>query len=416
MPIEYGPRIVTDGLVLALDAADINSFDEYENLVLQTSQIGVTPTYSASGIVGVNTTATTAPNGLYEASTLDNNGNTSANYVFGGAAVGLTTNTTYTYSIHIKQGTKPDFQITIDENGFGGKRYYSSFTYSNESVTTGVSGNTGNDGVVVGSTATKLTNGWYRLSLTFRTSTTAASGFVDMINRFGNTSGSNYVWGRQLELGSTANNYYATTGTAKTRGSTWIDLSGNSNNGTLTNGPTYSIDNGGSIVFDGTNDYVNLGNILNIGTGQFSIECIARISSLATANFSKVASKGVYNENGWRLRMNKTASNVYRIALEYDPTSVITILNPIQPDTWYHFLVCRDSSNLMSTYANGVLTSTTTITSDLTNSNYNYIIGDSGALLEPFNGNVACYRHYNRALTATEVQQNFNALRGRFGI
>ncbi len=199
-------------------------------------------------------------------------------------------------------------------------------------------------------------------------------------------------------------------------GTTWTDLSGRSNNGTLTNVPTYNIDNGGSIVFDGTNDYVNLGNILNIGTGQFSIECIARISSLATANFSKVASKGVYNENGWRLRMNKTASNVYRIGFEYDPTSAITILNPIQPDTWYHFLVCRDSSNLMSTYANGVLTSTTTITSDLTNSNYNYIIGDNGALSEPFNGNVACYRHYNRALTATEVQQNFNALRGRFGI
>jgi hypothetical protein len=54
-------------------------------------------------------------------------------------------------------------------------------------------------------------------------------------------------------------------------GTTWNDLSGNGNTGTLTNGPTYSSDNGGSIVFDGTNDYVPLVN--NLGDPQqFTIE------------------------------------------------------------------------------------------------------------------------------------------------
>ena len=190
-------------------------FDDYsmsENLVLYSSQIGITPNYTVAGTTELNTLATAAPNGLNEASLLDNIGNTGTNYVFGSAGISLAIGTTYTYSIYIKQGTKPDFQITIDENGFGGKRYYSSFTYSTETVTTGITGAI-NDGVVIGSTATKLPNGWYRLSLTFNTSTTNVGGFVDMINRFGNTSGSNYVWGRQLEYGSVATNYTPTTTT-----------------------------------------------------------------------------------------------------------------------------------------------------------------------------------------------------------
>jgi hypothetical protein len=199
-------------------------------------------------------------------------------------------------------------------------------------------------------------------------------------------------------------------------GTSWTDLSGNGNNGTLVNGVGYNSDNGGSLVFDGSNDYVNLGNILNIGTGQFSIECIAKVSSLTSANYSKVASKGVYNVNGWRLYMGKNPSNVYSLSFEYDPTPSISILSPIQTNTWYHFLICRNSSNLMSTYLNGELKNTSTVTSNLTNSNYNYIIGNDGGLIEPFMGNVACYRHYNRALTAAEIQQNFNALRSRFGI
>ncbi len=44
-------------------------------------------------------------------------------------------------------------------------------------------------------------------------------------------------------------------------GNTWYDLTINGNNGTLTNGPTFSSINGGGIVFDGINDYVSVGNL-----------------------------------------------------------------------------------------------------------------------------------------------------------
>jgi hypothetical protein len=54
-------------------------------------------------------------------------------------------------------------------------------------------------------------------------------------------------------------------------GTTWTDLSGKGNNGTLVNGPTFDQANGGSIVFDGTDDYVNLPDGLLSGTGDFTI-------------------------------------------------------------------------------------------------------------------------------------------------
>ncbi len=56
-------------------------------------------------------------------------------------------------------------------------------------------------------------------------------------------------------------------------GTTWTDLSGNGNTGTLTNGPTFSSANGGSIVFDGVDDYVNCGNASSLNferTNSFS--------------------------------------------------------------------------------------------------------------------------------------------------
>ena len=118
--------------------------------------------------------------------------------------------------------------------------------------------------------------------------------------------------------------------------------------------------------------------------------------------------------------MGKNPSNNYSLNFQYGNNTIGDIsisIGAIQENTWYHIVVCRNSNNLLSTYLNGSVGSgSTTTTFNLTTNSYNYFIGKDGRSLENFKGNVTCYRHYNRALTAAEIQQNFNALRVRFGI
>ena len=199
-------------------------------------------------------------------------------------------------------------------------------------------------------------------------------------------------------------------------GTTWTDLSGRGNNGTLVNGVGYDSGNLGSLVFDGVNDNVNLGNILNIGTGPFSIETVAKASS-TTNNFAKVASKGQYLQGGWSLYFGKNLET-YTISFQYGNSSTGLLSLPevvVNIETWYHILITRDSSNLLSFYINSSNISSKNETFNFTTS-FNYVLGANVQNGEFFRGNMALYRHYSRALSASEIQQNFNAIRGRFGI
>jgi hypothetical protein len=203
-------------------------------------------------------------------------------------------------------------------------------------------------------------------------------------------------------------------------GNTWTDLSGNGNNGSLLNGVGFDSGNGGSLVFDGVNDYGDYGNILNIGTGQFTLEVFAKVSPM-TNNFAKIASKGHFQNGGWRMYFGQS-SGTYSFLFQYgnSTTGDITLegQSNLETNKWYHLVVCRDGNNLLSTYLNASFTNSTTTTFNFTTNSYNYFIGrtGSGDVSQYFKGNVAFYKHYNRALTAQEIQQNFNAYRGRFGI
>jgi len=91
-------------------------------------------------------------------------------------------------------------------------------------------------------------------------------------------------------------------------GTTWTDMSGNNNNGTLTNGPTFNSANGGSIVFDGSNDFVTLGNqsVLGFTNGIFSVEAWVYIPNSWTAGsqYPNLISKGAtagWDTDGWSL-------------------------------------------------------------------------------------------------------------------
>jgi len=211
-------------------------------------------------------------------------------------------------------------------------------------------------------------------------------------------------------------------------GATWTDLSGNGNNGTLTNGPTYSSANGGSIVFDGIGDYVSgptFSSVLNYQTSG-TIECFFKIISSPSADFEDIwgfASGGSTTRTIWFEASTIVLDNL-RFVWRLSSGSLGTIDTNIAPSTNRNINQVVCSYEVISTnitfrvYINGTFYNSSTVSGSLTNSpSLPLSIGSNlGALAESFNCNIYNFKIYNRALTAAEVSQNFNALRGRFGI
>jgi len=202
----------------------------------------------------------------------------------------------------------------------------------------------------------------------------------------------------------------------------WRDLSNNGNTGTLINSPGFSNNGRGTIVFDGTNDYVNCGNNSSIRlTGDITIDTWIYISA-NPSDWVRIcgigSSDGGSNNRTYGLWYNGTNASVTRNLLwqrysplaQIYPTSVALSLN-----TWYYVSVTTNGS-LHTLYLNGLSIDTTTVAGPwTTNTIDNVTIGYAG-FHTYHNGYIANVKLYNRGLSATEVLQNFNATRTRFGI
>jgi hypothetical protein len=195
----------------------------------------------------------------------------------------------------------------------------------------------------------------------------------------------------------------------------WYDKSGNGFNGTLTNGPTFDSGSGGSIVFDGTNDYIPLtGNIILGNT--FTIMGWVKMSAAANA---------FYNVYGCVANGSDNWFGVYYNVVDFYGTEIAdvnnfhvygtTILNLQQ---WYHIAATINISTV-NVYTNAILD--TSVTKSFTiapwNSNGSNDIGRRGGINQNFfNGSLSNIQTYNRALTTAEILQNYNATKGRFGL
>ena len=198
-------------------------------------------------------------------------------------------------------------------------------------------------------------------------------------------------------------------------GATWTDLSGQGNTVTLTNGPTYSSSNGGSIVFDGINDYVQTANLTTVVSSKtLAAWCqlgsttqtgggLIGVMSTDGATFDTI----VYNETGqgWGF-----GSNFYN-------RTAWSGVSETSTSSWV-YLTATYSNNLYNLYRNGVLILTTTSYAIYTfSAGINFILGKRHSTIAgPLNCKIAQATIHNTALTADQVLQNFNALRGRFGI
>ena len=210
-----------------------------------------------------------------------------------------------------------------------------------------------------------------------------------------------------LDAGNTKS--YSGTGTS------WTDLSGNGNTGTLTNGPTYNSSNLGFFQFV-TNDFAAIPNNVALDTQTPTVEVWVKTNETTQNGFwfekGTVNSQYSLFQSGgnilWRMIIGGSIRNLTTTTATYMNTS-----------NWYQ-VVGTYTSGTRRLYINGVLvnfdTQTGTIETNSGGMSIGVYGGFNGSRGYYYNGNLSSCKVYNRALTAEEIQQNFNATRGRYGI
>ena len=209
--------------------------------------------------------------------------------------------------------------------------------------------------------------------------------------------------GLVLHLNAADPKSYPSTGTV------WYDRSVNKNNGTLVNGPTFSSNNKGSIIFDGINDYINISynSILNAST-EFTVDFWFNSSDISLEQMIFSTSNSIETA-GYHIEifLNKLALQVYPSRVETFSTETLV------SNTFYNAIVSYDLGSVKY-YINGIPKGTANNT--FTPSNVNVFFGAWSRSGLYFKGNLPLLRFYNRALTPSEILQNFNATKSRYGL
>jgi len=196
-------------------------------------------------------------------------------------------------------------------------------------------------------------------------------------------------------------------------GTAWNDLSGNGNTGTLTNGPTYSGTNNGQIVFDGVDDYAILD--ASVGTASAATFLVWLKRNGSQMSYAGILFDRTVRPNGLNFltTTNRIGYHWNNASNTYTWDSGLTV-----PDNQWCMCAISISSTSATAYlcqSSGITRATNPVShSSVTLGIFN--VGRDPAAVRYFNGSISSTMIYNRALSADEIQQNFYALRGRYGI
>ena len=192
-------------------------------------------------------------------------------------------------------------------------------------------------------------------------------------------------------------------------GTSWYDLSNNLNNSALTNGPTFNGGNGGSIVFDGVDDCV----VVNSNASILSTTAYTKVAWFYPTNFTtynNIISGGNSGQHAfWLAGGNKLNSG------HNGNWSTVVSTTTLSLNTWYFGAVTFNITTGWILYLNGVSENTNVSTTTFVG-NGEILLAAYGTGANVFTGRIACGLVYNRVLTATEVLQNYNATKTRFGL
>ena len=201
-------------------------------------------------------------------------------------------------------------------------------------------------------------------------------------------------------------------------GTTWVDLSGNQSNGILTNGPTFNLENGGYLSFDGTNDYIQVNSWDNTSTIN-TVEMWARWREGVSDMFMGFTTYDIWTDGG-NLGFNTGAGDVYGIS-----STQVNNLNLVGTniENWHHYIfqftnqvqnnkiyIDGDEQVLSQQRNTTNLTATRSFSSSFRIGTWN---NSTGYI---FNGDISTVKIYNRELTQIEILQNYNTLKSRFGL
>jgi hypothetical protein len=414
MGIINSPNIVRDGLVAVYDAASIRSFQ------------GVARTNLARG-VNYNRSNTNTSTYKYTQGTEvvdipqvgkrtvkyadhwnDYNGGSGdccpSLFYYHDGWVSVSGSTTYTYSLIYKTTTgytHPNFMYRYE--------YVNSSTYVTE-------GGVHND-----SNRIHLGDGWYYAWGQFTTQPSTNTMILYLFYYQYATWDRVYVDRVSLVAGSTVPDVKHITTYNSTNSGNWTDNIGGYT-GTLTNGPTYDSNNGGSIVFDGSNDYVSLGNLGTIGNFQtidvwFYSTSVTNYRNILDMNYGNYANTG---NVGPRLEQfsDGTANWLWSGVTNSNSFYQYTNTFSISANTWYNATWVNNNGTI-AIYLNGSTIQTGVSSPQGFLTTFGAASIGRGFHLDSsryFSGRVPLVKIYSTALSATQVQQNFEATRARFGV
>lgn len=201
-------------------------------------------------------------------------------------------------------------------------------------------------------------------------------------------------------------------------GTTWKDLLGNGNDGTLTNGPTFDSGNGGSIELDSTDDYIQFSNVSSFDSSTFTVDINLLLEEdLNNSQFFGFFSTQNGSTSGYQLFWH-SAQYFYLYVTNGIAASTAASAGTIPSGTHLNLVATYDDSSLNNTaiYVNNIRYGGSSVGNYVSPTLPPRLIGRRADSSTNYALNCKLYltRFYNRALTAEEVQQNYNATKQRF--
>ena len=192
---------------------------------------------------------------------------------------------------------------------------------------------------------------------------------------------------------------------------TWFDLSGNRNSGSLVNGAVFDSSKLGNIYFDGIDDYVNF-NLINL-SNVFTINIFAKPDRVSGTNTLICPTSN--NVDNW---ISVTNSKMQLFATEFADVNNFVVDSVTTIGSFWYSFTATCNVNTASIYLNGNFENSTTVAFNIGSwSGANSSVGRRAAGgSNYFSGSIALVQAWNRVLSPSEILQNHNAIKSRFGL